>query len=143
MLETPDEFQLLARRAALKRVCLALRSRGMLASDAFRKMDRASRGAISAAEFGAGVQWLGLSLSKAQARSGVCSAAGWAVIQRQPRIQRLHDTCTMGRVKRWHARWLVFVAIREPDRLRYARVRAWRCRLQTSSGSSTWTAATA
>lgn len=72
LLDTPDEFHLLTRRAAIKRVCFALRSRGMLASDAFRVMDRTSRGALTPAELAAGIAWLGVKLSQAQARGAGC-----------------------------------------------------------------------
>lgn len=41
----------------------------MLASDAFRVMDRTSRGAITPQELAAGIAWLGVKLSQPQARS--------------------------------------------------------------------------
>lgn len=66
LLDTPDEYHLLTRRAVIKRVCFALRQRGLLASDAFRVMDRTSRGALSLAELAAGVAWLGVKLSQQQ-----------------------------------------------------------------------------
>lgn len=49
-------------------MCFALRQRGMLASDAFRVMDRTSRGALTPQELAAGIAWLGVRLSQPQAR---------------------------------------------------------------------------
>lgn len=66
LLTVADEQTLLIRRAALQRMCRALRERGMLAADAFRAFDRAARGTLGPAEVAAGAAALGVRLTPAQ-----------------------------------------------------------------------------
>lgn len=67
VLTVPDEQTLLIRRAALRRLCRALRDHNMLAADAFRAFDRSAKGIIGFPELAAGAQALGCRFTPAQA----------------------------------------------------------------------------
>jgi hypothetical protein len=63
---TPDEYYLLQHRAMIARIQSLLRSRGILAADAFRIFDSSRNGVLSCSELYGGLEWLGLELTPAQ-----------------------------------------------------------------------------